>query len=340
MELLQAEISRKRSRNEALRSAGEGGSEEPGTKHIRQSMAMQAASEDLLGQQRELEAVQEKEREETQDSKATVEVIVKEVAVDAHKDTETGPPPRGQLWVEVNALDDEDLTSRLRGAGEPISLFGENESMKKTRLIAALSKAQHGEQKQKITPRPMKAASPRREKEEEEDVGVCTHYSDDLERMGAEKVIYKYFKNLVKQWEKDLEGLSAQEAKSARGRAERSSQKNAKEHIKALFDLCKHKEIPPDIKNQLLQMVTHCEQGNFRVAHDHYLQAAIGKAAWPIGVTSVGIHQRSGRERLNESKVAHVMNNEMQRKYFTSVKRLMTYAQSKRPDVAPSMKVL
>ena len=76
--------------------------------------------------------MQDKEREKNQNSKATVEVKVKEVAIDA----ETGPPPRGQLWVEVNALDDNDLTSRLRGAGEPDSFFGENESMKKTRLVA------------------------------------------------------------------------------------------------------------------------------------------------------------------------------------------------------------
>ena len=127
---------------------------------------------------------------------------------------------------------------------------------------------------------------------------------------------------------------------SAKGRADSNSYANAKEQIKSLFTLCKRKEIPPDIKTQVLQMVKCCEGGDFRAANDHYLQAAIGNAAWPIGVTSVGIHQRSGRERLNEGKVAHVMNNEMQRKYFTSVKRLMTYAQSKRPDVAPSMKVL
>ena len=100
---------------------------------------------------------------------------------------------------------------------------------------------------------------------------------------------------------------------------------------KSAFELCKRKEIPPDIKEQLLQMVTHCEQGNFRAAHDHYLQAAIGKAAWPIGITMVGIHERSGRERLSESKVAHVMNNEMQRKYFTSVKRLISYAAEQAP---------
>ena len=54
----------------------------------------------------------------------------------------------------------------------------------------------------------------------------------------------------------------------------------------------------------------------------------------------VGIHERSGREKIQTDKVAHVMNNELQRKYLTSVKRLITFAQSKRPDVPPSMKVL
>ena len=37
---------------------------------------------------------------------------------------------------------------------------------------------------------------------------------------------------------------------------------------------------------------------------------------------------------------AHVMNNEMQRKYLQSVKRLMRFEQDRRPEVAPSKKVL
>ena len=45
------------------------------------------------------------------------------------------------------------------------------------------------------------------------------------------------------------------------------------------------------------------------------------------------------REKINDNKVAHVMNSELQRKYLTSVKRLMTYAQDKRKDVDPSKKV-
>ena len=54
----------------------------------------------------------------------------------------------------------------------------------------------------------------------------------------------------------------------------------------------------------------------------------------------VGIHERSGREKISTSKVAHIMNNELERKYLTSIKRLMTYAQTKRTDIAPSMKML
>ena len=45
-----------------------------------------------------------------------------------------------------------------------------------------------------------------------------------------------------------------------------------------------------------------------------YILVAIGTAPWPIGVTNCGIHTRSSRENISSSKVAHVMNNELQRK--------------------------
>ena len=91
---------------------------------------------------------------------------------------------------------------------------------------------------------------------------------------------------------------------------------------------------------KIRNIITLCEEGNFKAANDEYIACAIGNSAWPIGLTMVGIHERSGRERINSSKVAHVMNNELQRKYLTSVKRLITFSQTKRPDIGNSMKVL
>ena len=94
------------------------------------------------------------------------------------------------------------------------------------------------------------------------------------------------------------------------------------------------------MQTHLLNIVTYCEAGEFVKALDAYLDVAIGRAAWPIGVTMVGIHARSGREKIGSSNVAHVMNSELHRKYLTSVKRLMSYDQRKRVDVYPSKKVM
>ncbi|NWJ08023.1 PRP18 factor, partial [Crypturellus undulatus] len=66
-------------------------------------------------------------------------------------------------------------------------------------------------------------------------------------------------------------------------------------------------------------------------ANDAYLQMAIGNAPWPIGVTMVGIHARTGREKIFSKHVAHVLNDETQRKYIQGLKRLMTICQKHFP---------
>jgi pre-mRNA-splicing factor 18 len=51
--------------------------------------------------------------------------------------------------------------------------------------------------------------------------------------------------------------------------------------------------------------------------------------AWPIGVTMVGIHERSAREKLhqNDKTQAHIMSDEITRKYLQSIKRCLSFAQ-------------
>jgi Prp18 domain len=47
------------------------------------------------------------------------------------------------------------------------------------------------------------------------------------------------------------------------------------------------------------QMIEFMKEGEFVRAHDIYMLTAIGNAPWPIGLTMVGIHERSGREKVN-----------------------------------------
>jgi pre-mRNA-splicing factor 18 len=49
----------------------------------------------------------------------------------------------------------------------------------------------------------------------------------------------------------------------------------------------------------------------------------------------VGIHERSGREKIFSNNVAHVLNDETSRKYIQSLKRLVSLA-TVRPPVQRS----
>lgn len=54
----------------------------------------------------------------------------------------------------------------------------------------------------------------------------------------------------------------------------------------------------------------------------YHIACPTGNAPWPIGVTSIGIHERSSREKIshatgmNVGGAAHIMNDEATRKYL------------------------
>mmetsp|Transcript_26710 Transcript_26710/g.32763 ORF Transcript_26710/g.32763 Transcript_26710/m.32763 type:complete len:476 (-) Transcript_26710:231-1658(-) len=155
------------------------------------------------------------------------------------------------------------------------------------------------------------------------------------------KQIHRYFKTLLRNWEDDLSARDETIRKSLAGRNESKTLKQCRDYIRPLFKLLKSRKLEEGLLKNIHDIVLFCGEGEFLKAHDVYINnVAIGRHAWPMGVTMVGIHARSGRAKIESSNVAHVMNSELQRKYLTSVKRLMSYDQKKRVDVLPSKKVL
>merc|ERR1711953_714444 len=77
----------------------------------------------------------------------------------------------------------------------------------------------------------------------------------------------------------------------------------------------------------LSSLVKYIMHKDYILANEKYMEMAIGNAPWPIGVTNAGIHARPGRERIFSKHVAHVLNDESQRKYIQGLKRLMTKCQ-------------
>ena len=78
-----------------------------------------------------------------------------------------------------------------------------------------------------------------------------------------------------------------------------------------------------DVLRCMSEIVHHMQTRQYQKANDAYLRLSIGNAAWPIGVTSVGIHERSSREKIAEDVVGHVLNDEVSRKWIQAVKRFV-----------------
>ena len=54
----------------------------------------------------------------------------------------------------------------------------------------------------------------------------------------------------------------------------------------------------PTLLAGLTMIVDHCKERNYLAAYEIYMGVSIGNAAWPIGVTQVGLHERSAREKI------------------------------------------
>jgi len=269
------------------------------------------------------------------------------------------------------------VTNRLRSMGLPVRLFGEGDAGRRRRLdraladeklqLATLSEKDEfllgqghrtrntfleqdnrnemlGDGVDGRNPSAAAAASSKKSKDSSSPDGKKkkqTMEDFDLKNESDPyRRIYKYLKFLLKQWEDDLVQRPLDVKQSLAGKNETKTFQQCKDYIRPLFRLCKKRAVEESQVSHLTRIVDFCLEGEFVKAHDAYLDVAIGRAAWPMGVTMVGIHARTGRAKIESNNISHVMNTEACRKYLTSVKRLMNYAQKKRTDVDPSKKVM
>uniref|UniRef100_A0A8C5FZZ7 Pre-mRNA-splicing factor 18 n=1 Tax=Gouania willdenowi TaxID=441366 RepID=A0A8C5FZZ7_GOUWI len=128
-------------------------------------------------------------------------------------------------------------------------------------------------------------------------------------------------------WAKDLNSREEHVKRSVHGKLASATHSQTESYLKPLFRKLRKKSLPADIKESITDIIKFMLEREYVKANDAYLQMAIGNAPWPIGVTMVGIHARTGREKIFSKHVAHVLNDETQRKYIQGLKRLMTICQ-------------
>lgn len=174
---------------------------------------------------------------------------------------------------------------------------------------------------------------------------MLTSASEPLQtepRIGQSDCDYvrSFLRRLLKQWETYLSSERTEEEKrSTQGRIEASIFQQSKDHIRPLLKLLKNQSLQTDILQPLKRICMYMAKREYVLAHGVYLELSIGNAPWPMGVTMVGIHERKARQRIETGQIAHILNDEQQRKYIQSVKRLISFCQKKYPT-DPSRMVL
>uniref|UniRef100_A0A671NBT0 Pre-mRNA-splicing factor 18 n=1 Tax=Sinocyclocheilus anshuiensis TaxID=1608454 RepID=A0A671NBT0_9TELE len=229
-------------------------------------------------------------------------------------------------------LSRQEVIRRLRERGEPIRLFGESDydAFQRLRKIEILAPEVN-----KGLRNDLKAAMDKIDQQYLNEIvggaeGAELDTQHDL-KVHEENTTIEELEFLLGVWAKDLNSREDHVKRSVQGKLASATQKQTESYLEPLFRKLRKKNLPADIKESITDIIKFMLEREYVKANDAYLQMAIGNAPWPIGVTMVGIHARTGREKIFSKHVAHVLNDETQRKYIQGLKRLMTICQKHFP---------
>uniref|UniRef100_A0A915PAK7 Pre-mRNA-splicing factor 18 n=1 Tax=Meloidogyne floridensis TaxID=298350 RepID=A0A915PAK7_9BILA len=141
-------------------------------------------------------------------------------------------------------------------------------------------------------------------------------------------LIFAFINYIMKRWAKELNARPEQIKRSPAGKVQAGMQKQTVEHMNPLVKSLEKHSVNSDIRAHLTTITRFCVlDKDYIQANNAYMEMAIGNAPWPVGVTRSGIHQRPGSSKAYASNVAHVMNDETQRKYIHGLKRVLSKCQ-------------
>ncbi|KAK6952976.1 hypothetical protein Daesc_005273 [Daldinia eschscholtzii] len=215
-------------------------------------------------------------------------------------------------------IPEDQLVSKLRELGEPATLFGESHraKLKRYRRLTTV-----------VTAGPIPTTL---QLVEEKDMKVDGSIPQDKAgRQYLFRQLASYFTMVLREWEAAL--AREENRDTFAGKAAINAMVSSRDNMVPLFRKFEKGELEDDILKPIVEIVQAAQERRYVDANDGYLRLSIGKAAWPIGVTMVGIHERSAREKLHDGERGHIMSDEVTRKYLQSIKRCLTFAQVRWP---------
>lgn len=258
------------------------------------------------------------------------------------------------LEFESSQLKKRDILFRLRKLGHPISIFGENEEnrfrrLKEIELLLeekkTMTKGKKNVFKNVIMAQVNKELELALAKGDGDTDAYQRHILEQRLKESRydknhkkeefdfkEDYILFFFKRILREWKKLCIEMPVKIRQSILGKKKRALQGQCRRDMKPLFKQLKKREACKSLLKKLELIVDYCINRNYIKAKKIYFELAIGNAPWPVGVSAPGIHERSGHRQIDQYEVAHILNDETQRKYIHAMERIMKFCQEKFPN--------
>lgn len=151
--------------------------------------------------------------------------------------------------------------------------------------------------------------------------------------------LFNWINLVLEDWEQYIiDNLKNKRIKSNIVSKELEKYKQCSQNIRPLLTLLQERELNQVILDKLFKVMVFAENKDLLNANDRYIDLSIGNAAWPMGLTMVGIHQRTGKNSIAPTQVAYILNDEITKKYLQSIRRILSFLQI-RYNISPSQSV-
>lgn len=151
--------------------------------------------------------------------------------------------------------------------------------------------------------------------------------------------LFNWINIVLEDWEQYIiENLNDKRVKSNFVSKELEKYKQCTQNIRPLLNLLQERKLHQVILDKLFKVMVFAENRDLLNANDRYIDLSIGNAAWPMGLTMVGIHQRTGKSTVAPTQVAYILNDEETKKYLQSIRRILSFLQV-RYNISPSQSV-
>lgn len=156
--------------------------------------------------------------------------------------------------------------------------------------------------------------------------------------------IRTWARKALKAWEKELADKPEDEKKTAQCKLVVAQHRQVRRDVRPLQKRLRLYTMEQWLLDKLHTIVSRADEREYRQASEAYLDLAIGKAAWPVGIgcggtmlmeDAIELHDKFNRMK-NVKDIAFALNDDVTRKFVQALKRLMSVAQRYWPPDDPS----